>query len=402
MHGRTMTPCPRCGAGRKSRWLFCPKCGEDLTAGSDAVRTVRPSPILGLSVFSVLVLIGVGTWMQIRAPKTRSGPPGSPSVAASVEGAGSEGGDGQLPEGHPPLNELVIPDDIKTFIAELAEKAAASPEDLATWQRLAQVQSRAAQVDPSYYAPALEALRHVLELEPKDPEALRGVAGVHYDLTQYAQSVPYFEQYLALRPDDAGARTDLATVRLHLGEVERAVAEYRAIIAADPSFVQARYNLGVALHREGKTEEALDEFQKARGLTSDPRIQARLDQIIGQLDPQAVAAAAASAPAAAGGTGGSPDATPRTPYQAAVERFFRTHEIVGPKLVAIEWPSDTRARVLVRDFPMAAMPPFARTKFTSRIEEALRDAKQSGGVRDTTEVAIVDAATGAVMDTVAQ
>jgi cytochrome c-type biogenesis protein CcmH/NrfG len=357
-------------------------------------------------MFSLLVLAGIGTWLQILAPKTRSGPPGSPSPPPPAAGAAAGGG--ELPEGHPPLEQLAIPDDVKTFITDLVGTAQAQPNDIALWTRLSQVQYRAAQIDSSYYPAALQAFQHVLELEPDNPDAVRGVANVHYDLGDYQKALPSFERYLTLRPDDPGARTDLATVRLHVGDVDRAIAEYREVIAANPSFVQAHYNLGIALHQGGRHDEALAAFRRAREVATDDRIRARVDQIIAQMESPAgttpVAASAGPAGSTATGSAAAPAATAGggNAFQERVERFFRTHEIVGPKVVRVEWPAPESARVVVKDFPMTAMPPFARTKFTSRITETLGEAKAAGGIAGSVQVEIVDGATGTVMETVTE
>lgn len=398
-----MRYCPRCGTRRRHDWRFCPRCRLDFSREREA-PSVRPSPVTGLLVFAVLVLAGVGTWLRILAPATRSGPPGSPTAP------------GALPEGHPPLDQIALPDDVKTFITNLAAEAEKKPDDTALWTRLSQVQQRAAQLDSTYYQAALRSFRHLLELDAEDPDALRGVANVQYDLGNYREALPYFERYVARRPSDHGAQTDLATVRLHLGEVTPAIAAYRQIIAADPSFVQAHYNLGVALHQTGDDAGALAAFRQARDVATDARIRARVEEVIAGLDgtragtalPTAGAAAAGAAPSASP-TAGPPAAGAPTsaahagsPFQQAIEAFFRSHEIVGPKVTAVEWTSVVAGRVIVRDFPMAAMPPFARTKFTDRIRGAVRGAKTSHGVGEAVEITIVDGATGVVMETVTE
>lgn len=392
--------CPQCGSKQQPGWQFCPRCGTGLDLEGEPARQrgTRPSPLPGLLVFSVLVLAGIGAWTQILAPKTRSGPPGSPSAGPGAPAVDA----GELPEGHP---QIAIPEDVKTFIANLAAEAEQKPDDATTWGRLSQVQYRAAQIDSSYYAAALKSFRHVLDIAPDDPEAIRGVANIQYDLGDYQSALPQFERYLRLRPDDAGAQTDLATVRLHLGEVERAIGEYRRIIAANPPFVQAHYNLGVALHQVGDNEGALAAFRKAREVATDASVRERIDRVVAQLQPGAAtpvaeAAAPPPAPAAPGAPAAGTPPAPGSSFQESIERFFRTHEIVGPKLVRIEWPAPLTARVVLRDFPMTAMPPFARTKFTGRITDALRQAKNASGTTGAAEVDLVDAATDKVMDTV--
>jgi hypothetical protein len=85
-----------------------------------------------------------------------------------------------------------------------------------------------------------------------------------------------------------------------------------------------------------------------------------------------------------------------------VEAIFRDHPIVGPKLDRVEWPSDDRARVLLREFPMEAMPPFVRDKFTDRIRNGVRDSKARHQTSVPITVELVDAASGQVMETITE
>ena len=395
--------CPRCGISRQKDWRFCPQCSHDFsgdagaieTAGKGGGRSGRPSPVTGILVFAVLVLAGVGAWLRILEPATRSGPPGSPTPPP---GAGA----GELPEGHPPLEQLQLPEDVKAFIANLVTEAEKKPKDVAAWSRLSQVQYRAAQLDSTYYPAALESFRHVLELDPKNEEALRGAANVQYDLGNYRDALPYFEKYVARHPDDPGAQTDLATVRMNLGEIEPAIAAYRKVVAANPGFVQAHYNLGVALHQTGDNAGALAAFQRARDAATDTRIRSRVEQVIAGLEGRPFESDRKPEPQSPAGSTARATGATGSPFQRAIEDFFRSHEIVGPRVVGVEWSGPTRARVLVRDFPMAAMPPFARSKFTGRIREAVAGAKQAHGAQGTVEIAIVDAPTGDTMETVVE
>jgi tetratricopeptide (TPR) repeat protein len=322
-----------------------------------------------------------------------------------------------LPEGHPPVERLTLPDEIKAFIANLAAEAQQQPTDKAAWARLAEVQSRAARIDRSYYQATLTSYSHLLELDPDDPDALRGLANTHYDLGEYREALPHFEKYLAMRPDDPSAQTDLATVRLHLGDKDAAIAGYRKVIAADASFVQAHYNLGIALHQLGDDDGALQAFRHAKEVATDEVTRKGVDRLIERLGEGSrliAAAGSASGRSASGSRGGSaagdsPEAAStdstasgESAFQEAVGEFFRNHEVMGPKVVTVEWVAPMKARVLIRDFPMAAMPPFARTKLQSSISTVLREAKEAANTRGIAEVAIVDASTRQVTETIAE
>src|SRR5947209_8256547 len=222
-----------------------------------------------------------------------------------------------------------------------------------------------------------------------------GPANLHYDRDDHAKAIPLFERYLTLRPDDPSARTDLATMYLYGGDAARAVATYKEVIKRNPSFLQAHYNLGVAYHGQGDDRAALDELEIARGLTSEDGVRKQINDMIAGLRGEGPApeGAAAAPPADGGGA--------RTPFQAAVEQAFRTHPIMGPRIVRFEWTTPGAGRVLVQNFPMEGMPPAVREKFTGRLADELRSAAGAHPVDGPVRVEIADLATGTVMVAVA-
>src|SRR5207247_286705 len=176
-----------------------------------------------------------------------------------------------------------LPAEVVSFIADLAAKAKAKPDDVGLWLKLAQVDARAAQLDPAYQADALAAFQNVLDRDPKNLDALRGVANIHYDRDDHAKAIPLFERYLALRPDDPSARTDLATMYLYDGDPARAIATYKDVIKRTPSFLQAHYNLAVTYHGQGDDRAALGELEIARGLASEDGVRKQIDDMIATL-----------------------------------------------------------------------------------------------------------------------
>ena len=280
-----MNFCPTCGTRCEPQWHFCAHCGATIAAEVERLPGPRKSPVAGLAVFCALTLVGVGMWVQILKPKSRTGPPGSPvTTSLMTRDKGAAGLGATLPEGHPPIDRLELPEDVRTFIDNLAAEAEKRPRDATAWERLSEVQHRAARVDGSYYVDAIESYRHLLDLAPENTTALRGLAGIYYDLGKYADARPHLEKYLTLQPNDPGARTDLATVRLRLGEVEQAITDYRGVIAANPGFIQAHLNLGAALHEIGNDSEALEALRRAKEVATDEPMRARIEGLISQLE----------------------------------------------------------------------------------------------------------------------
>jgi tetratricopeptide (TPR) repeat protein len=300
-----------------------------------------------------------------------------------------------------------MPEEVRRFIGDLDAKAAQEPDNVAAWLRLAQVKARASQIDPSYGEGALAAFLHVLEREPQNADALQGAANAYYDRGEAKDAIRYYERYLALRPDDDGSRTDLGTMYLRGGDETRAIATYKEVLRRNPSFLQAHYNLAITYHRQGDDRAALAELEAARKLAPDERVRRQIDEMVAAINGQPAPADGSSraggdrTPPAAGPPAAPAGTPPGTPFQKAVDAALRAHPILGPRIVRVEWSTAGSGRVLVRDFPMEAMPPVAREKFKERLVETLRGARANQGVDGPVRLEVVDLATGRVMETVA-
>lgn len=420
--------CPECGTRLPEGARFCAGCGRAVEAlrGDVPAATDRPAApprqplaaaprgwreqLPGLAVLTAFLAVGLGLWVTILqpGPQTSSAPSRSAPPAESASG---------VPAGHPPTT---LPEEAKKFVSSMVAKAEAAPNDVAAWKSLAQVQARAAEIDPSYSAAAIASFNHVLGIAPDDEEAIRGLGNVYYDQQQFASAAEQYERYLTKHPDDPSVQTDLATTYLYQRQFDRAVDLYRTVLKAHPDFLQAHFNLGLAHEALGRHDEALASLATARGLATDDATKNQIDRVTAQLkgEPAAgprlgpapggggmasgrggAATGAGPAPAAPGGAPGSV-AAPATDFRSAVENGLRAHPILGPKITAIEWPEPTRARVTVASFPMQAMPEFARNLFKARLETILDDAKTRFGTTEETSIELVDAANGASMERV--
>lgn len=379
--------CPGCGEPAARGAKFCVACGARLSVGaaasSGAPASVRQA---GLVVLIGFLAVGLALWVLLVVPGKAPGRiPLPPKDAPEPRpGAADTASQGSLPKDHPPLE---IPADVKKFIAELEQKAASQPKDVEAWKNAAQVEYRAGQIDRPYLDKAEASFRHVLELDAKNLDALRGLGNVHFDREQYTQAVDFYLRYLGLKPDDLNVRTDLGTMYLYGGDADKAIAEYDKAIARDSTFYQAHYNLGLAYARKGETAKALGSLKRARELAPDDPTRRQIDAMIDHTRGEAAGAAA-----------GSP-AEPKG-FQGLVEDALRGHPIVGPKVVTFEWISAVAGRVRLRDFPMQAMPEMVRQKFLDHVKSQLADAKRQGPANGKAELELVDDQSGQVMATV--
>jgi hypothetical protein len=88
-----------------------------------------------------------------------------------------------------------------------------------------------------------------------------------------------------------------------------------------------------------------------------------------------------------------------SPFQQAIEKLFRTHDIMGPRISTIEWPTPTEARILIQNFPMSAMPSDMRERFLEKFRTLIGEAKTSTGIDGTATVKFIDADTQQLMET---
>lgn len=388
--------CTACGGRLPAGARFCPACGRTLDAppspAQAPARTLRDQ-LPGLGVLTLFLAVGLALWVTVLEPgaPTSSAPrrPGPPA-----EGAG-------VPPDHPPL---ALPDEARAFIEQLTAKAEAAPTDAGAWKNLAQVQARAAEIDPSYGPRALASYRHLVGLAPDDLEAIRGLGNAYYDQRQYAEAAEQYGRYLTIAPDDPNVRTDLGTAYLYQRQIDRALETYAQVIEARPDFLQAHFNLGLAYEAKGEREKALASLTTARTLAKDDATRSRIDRVVAQITGEP---AGADGPARKSGTAGAQGreaegatGTAAADFRGELEAGLRGHEVLGPKITAIEWPDDARARVRVANFPVQSMPEPARDLFRTRLETLLGEAKSRHGVTDSRTIELVDAGTGASLATV--
>jgi tetratricopeptide (TPR) repeat protein len=454
--------CPQCGAPLLAGAKFCVECGRALdVAAPGAGETARAGTAnrgrntittAFVFVFVLITIVGLGAagWIYMKTPEAvreqvAVAPPAAPNAgapaaspaanaaapdqnaAANPAAGGSQ--NGGLPPGHPTVE---LPTEARTFVDKIERDANARPKDVVAWNKFGAVAMRAAMFDQSYYGKAQDAYGHVLKLDPDNLDALRGIGDIDYDKQLYDEAIAAYEHYLKKKPDDPEVRTDLGTMYLYTGNADQAVVQYKKAIASKPGFFQAYYNMGIAYAQENQADEAAATLKQALTLAPDDTARDQVKQLIAKLNgapaasasnqaasaatasapsSQKQAAAAAKSPAAASSAAASvamAKASPAAPASAeddfhdAVEEMIRGLPIAGPKVTSVEWPDKLKAKVLMDNFPMDQMPPFAKTKFESDLKAGIDTAKKDNKIASPVEVNIVDGASGKVMETITQ
>ncbi len=374
--------CPECGTPVQPGASFCVNCGQPLSAAAPPRRGRLRVPPAFAAVFIGVVVAGlVAAGILVR----RHNQDQARQQAASDSS--------NLPPGHP---QIELPAKAREFISKLEAQAKKRPQDLALWNRLGIVALRASFFDQSYYKLAAEAYGHVLQLDPENLEALRGIGNLNYDRQKYDEAIAAYEHYLKHKPDDPEVQTDLGTMYLYTGNADQALKRYKKALSIRPDFFDAYFNMGVAYGAMDDPADARAALNQAMKLAPDQDARTRVTSLLAKLS-------VGSPPAAPSGatpdqTGGS--SAPANSFQGQIESVVRGLPFAGPKVQSVKWDSNTKATVLMNDFPMEAMPPFARQKFLGDLASGIEEAKKTYHVQGPFELQIADAATGHVMETV--
>jgi cytochrome c-type biogenesis protein CcmH/NrfG len=393
--------CASCGARLLREANFCAECGER-QPGATAHRLGVSFPVSRYAplfiVLTVLLVGGGAVWYGTMNPKTPASVPrrDAPPAAGGVpNGAPSGAAGGTLPQGHPPLE---IPDPVKQTIRDMAQKAAASPDDMETWKRLAEVQYRAGQIEPSYLTEAGVSYKRVLEHEPDNLEVLRSLGNIAFDQEQADAAAGYYQRYLKLKPDDLSVQTDLATMYLAGGKADQAIQAYESVLKTNPSFFQAQFNIAIAYRSLGDNDKMVAALERARAMATDDAARTQVDQLLarakGLPPPGALAAPEGQAVAPAPAAGGT--------FQADAEAVFRGNPILGAKVQRVEWSGADSAKVYVRDFPMDQMGDSMRTMFADRMRGRIKEKKEAHQVTAQTTFEVIDEPSGRVMETITE
>jgi tetratricopeptide (TPR) repeat protein len=388
--------CSKCGANLLPSASFCAECGTRHGGGGAASSASsfpwqRYAPLL--VVVAVVIVLGAVVIIGTLNPKTPA------TVARRGTSQTAAGSAGSLPEGHPPIT---VPEETKQAIRDLTKKAAAVPDDLDSWKRLAELQYRAGQVDPAFLAEAETSYRHILERDPNNADVLRSLGNVAFDQEQTAAAIEFYQRYLKAKPDDADVATDLGTMFLAAGKPEQAVEQYQSVLTRNPSFFQAQFNLAIAYNKIGQRDKVIEALEKARALAKDDQTRTQVEQALAHMK-EAPPAQMAGAEAPAVGGGSQPESAPApvaATFQAGLETSLRQHPIIGPKIERIEWAGPEDAKVYLRDFPVDQMPEEMTGMFIDRMKTRVQEQKDAHNITQTARLELIDSASGKVMTTI--
>lgn len=110
---------------------------------------------------------------------------------------------------------------------------------------------------------ALQEFQHALKLEPRNADALLGLAGVYESVGRTEDAESVYQEAAALRPDYWGGYQDLARFYFRTRQYDKAVEEFRRVIALTPDNAQAHSGLGAAFLGLARFDQAAAELRQS-------------------------------------------------------------------------------------------------------------------------------------------
>lgn len=344
-----MTPsfCPGCGAKQEAAANFCANCGRRFNGG--ARRPFQTKNALAILLLSSVLFAFAWTTQATLAGK-------KPEKHFEASENRSEGFE-KDPE-----------------LGGLAKLAAERSEDLEVQKQYAS--ALIGRIRESESVPAalvfetINVLRNILNINPKEKEALIAMADISFDQQAFTKAIEFYEKYLAEEGADFNARARYASALTFTGRYEKSIEELSRVLKEKPDSFQATAYLAVTYAQMENMKKAQEAGQKALALAPNEEARQRMAAFLGNLN--GTKPPATNAPATESDAGENP-----------IVEFIKGNQVAGPKFQNYTVERGGILVLLFNDFPMDKMPPFVRDKFLSSVNEA---AQSMGGEKPKTVV----------------
>jgi tetratricopeptide (TPR) repeat protein len=203
----------------------------------------------------------------------------------------------------------------------------------------------------------VDILGRILEIERTDQEALLALADVSYQERVYDKAAEYYERYLKIQPVDTNVRARYASSLTVTGKADQAIRELDKILEKDSDNFAALAYLTVAYAQVGDKKRALDIGARAMELAQEGEARHELKKFIDKIDNREIESLT------------EPSSVENaTPDIKKFEKLLRSNSVAGAKVKSVELEAQFIIKISMNDFPMQAMPEFAKNKFISSLK----------------------------------
>jgi Flp pilus assembly protein TadD len=108
----------------------------------------------------------------------------------------------------------------------------------------------------------------VLDIEPKNPDALHLLGVLAYEAGEQDKAVDLITQAIRVNRKYAPMHGNLALAKLARGDINGAAASARKAFTLSPGYADAHRVLGLVYQKKGRFAEAVQELRRAKALGS--------------------------------------------------------------------------------------------------------------------------------------
>lgn len=383
----TQAVCVGCGGPWHQAYRFCPACGTP-AAGVVAAHTPTPrTPLSYRGLFAIgataVVLLASGSAVQAVVHWNRQDKRPTQPFVASEQGKAGSPHTAQVESAEPVADATLdkLRADLKTDPNNVAKLKAVA-------MRIGELLRDRPSTPSALALEAIDALSSVVKQTPEDAEALILMADVSFDQRAFDKAREFYERYLKLAPEDLGARARYASTLTFLKKFDESIAELQKVMSVDPNNFPAKAYLAITYAEKGDLRKAKELAQAALAAAPNEEAKARFSKFVQSLE--------------ASEKEGAPDQTSALSASPAlndaanndVTKHIANHPIAGSKFVRAELTASGDLKIYMKEFPMAAMPPVVREKFSAGIKVKMPSSMA--------KVILVDEPSGEVMAEVAR
>jgi tetratricopeptide (TPR) repeat protein len=204
----------------------------------------------------------------------------------------------------------------------------------------------------------VQAFSEELKADPKNKKALISLAAISLQAGVLDKALELYPRYLELEAEDKRARSDYALALIEAQKIDEAEDQLNLVLKQDAKFAPALMAFAYRFKVEGKLKEAKSYAIKAKDAVVDPAGKAAIAEFVTSLESPRVEDVDSQNFKVSQGD---------SPAKRITE-YFSAHQIVGPKYKGVKWNGANMVNVLLENFPVENMPPFAKTQFENKIK----------------------------------
>ncbi|MFN8673231.1 MAG: tetratricopeptide repeat protein [Candidatus Sericytochromatia bacterium] len=136
---------------------------------------------------------------------------------------------------------------------------------------------------PPFIKQMVQKYKDALAKNPKDTEALTGLANMYYDSGQYPKAIEHYKKVIEIDEKNSNVQSDLGTAYFYTKDLKNAEVHLKKALEFDEKNLNARYNLGVVYKELGKKDEAKKSWEAMKPYLANEEQKKKIEAEINSL-----------------------------------------------------------------------------------------------------------------------